>query len=268
MRTALLALCVLAGACSTAAVCPSPDTVLAPGPVTCADAEVAPRWASVLASRPLLPSQRERILVALRDRGTTDAASVKAALADTQTALDALLAQQGLAAAEARSRALYDLGHGGGPLPASRFPDAAAAALKAAAVWDSDETEKLSLGEADIEGWIFYASLCREAQGAGPLAISVSDRVKVYRMVVDRWKAADRRGKIGLSAVGPFWSSAKVAWADASYGTQQAWMRQAPLPPAMTGVSSDYVDALLHTDVAAHADVLHTRLGPLVLWGG
>lgn len=270
MRALSLALVVAVGACSTAPVCPTPETVLVTGasPVTCADAEVVPRWAAVLASRPLLPSQRERVLVSLRDRGETDPAAVVAAVKDSRAALDALLGQQDLVAAEARSRALYDADHGLGPLPASRFPDGSAAAVKAAAVWAFDDHDKLALSEADIEGWIFYASLCREAQGAGPLAVSVSGRVEVYRMIVDRWKAADRRGKIALTAVGPFWAGAKEAWAGASYDTQQAWIRGAPLPPPMTGTSTDYIRALLKTDVAEHANVLHTLLGPFTVWSG
>jgi hypothetical protein len=270
VRALSLALALAVGACSTAPVCPTPETVLVPGaePVTCADAEVVPRWSTVLASRPLLPSQHERILASLRDRAQTDPASVLAAVKDSRAALDALLGQQDRVAAEARSRALYDAEHGLGPLPSARFPDGAAAAVKAAAVWAFDDKEKLALSEADIEGWIFYASLCREAQGAGPLAVSVQGRVEVYRVIVERWKAADRRGKIALTAIGPFWAGAKDAWSGASYDMQQTWIQSAPLPPPMTGTSTQYVEALLKTDVAEHANVLHTLLGPFTVWGG
>ena len=49
------------------------------------------------------------------------------------------------------------------------------------AVWSRSEDHELVLTESDIEGWIFYTSLCREVQSAGPLRLSVADRRRVNR---------------------------------------------------------------------------------------
>jgi hypothetical protein len=233
--------------------------------VSCAEAEGAVRWAETLAARALTGSQRDRLMLELRARATTAPDEVRAALAAAGQADASLATLPPLAQAERRSTLVWELGHEGGAFPVDRFPDVVDVARTAAAVWASDDAERLALSEMDIEGWLRYCSLAREVQGGGVLRLSVADRVTAYHVVRDRWKEADRAGKVALTAVGPFWSDVRARWAAASYEEQQAWIRAAPLPPPMTATSIGYVEALTEGDVVAHVRALHERLGPLRL---
>jgi len=142
--------------------------------LTCEQAEVATRYVSVVAGRPIRRAERALLL---RDLGAvyrSDSAGVRADLQAMASALAELREATGLDAAQARSaRAWSDLTTGG---PLDRYPQGKRALAATVAVWASDDERGLVLTESDIEGWISYASLCREVQQGGPLKLSVAHR--------------------------------------------------------------------------------------------
>src|SRR6185436_3303091 len=88
---------------------------------------------------------------------------------------------------------------------------------RAMSVWTKDDEEKIAMTESDLEAWIRYASLCREAQGGGVLRISVADRVTVYRSLIDRFDAGDRSVQLALVSFGAVWTQVTDAWHSASF---------------------------------------------------
>jgi hypothetical protein len=268
VRAALVALAL--SACNPFAsppVCTSADDWLVPGDegLSCADADVATRYVAALAGRPVRRADRALLL---RDLGTSyqaDAGAVRADLAAMRATLVDLSGRNGLDAAEARSaRAWTDLTEGG---PLRRHSQAARVLSSAIAVWASDDEEKLVLTEADIEGWIQYASLCREVQAGGPLKLSVAQREGLYRELRTRFRDAPRDEQVAMVAVGPFWQGVTSRWQAASYDKQQAWARTAPLPPPMTASSLVYAQEVLALPAVDAARTLHEHLGPIPLDG-
>jgi len=126
-----------------------------------------------------------------------------------------------------------------------------------------DDQEGLVLTESSIEGWIHYASLCREVQGAGGLRVSISDRVRLYRDLGERFELGTRSEKLALAAMGPFWRQVEMGWRGASYHEQQAWIAEAPLPPPMVATSLGYAQQVFEGDVVRHIEMLNAHFGPL-----
>jgi hypothetical protein len=253
----------LAG-CTTTPTCTSGDVVLAEHAgesFACRDAGVAHDWLERLAGRPLASGDAPVVDRAIAEAFRADPNATRTWLAEMARRDDALAALRDLAGAEARSTAVHEAQAGRSLVDDSR-PALWTVQKRALAVWAHDDADRLALTEADVEGWIRYASLCREAQGGVPLRISVADRVAVYRMLVDRFGAGSRPEKIALSAVGGWWTQIDKAWAAASYEDQRAWIAAAPLPPPMTATSLGYAEAVFQGDVVSHARVLAERFGP------
>jgi hypothetical protein len=267
---AVVATCLaaLAAGCGEpAVVCDAPTTVLVAAPgdaLTCADVDVAVDYHALLASRPVVGEDRRVVREAWEARFRSDPVGARAALTAVAASHADLTARTGFDATEARATAVWAVLHGDSPLGAA--DDALPRSLaRSVAAWSSDADSRLVLSEMDVEGWLRYASLCRELQGGGALRLSVADRVTVYRAVVERFDAADRPTQLAMLAIGPVWPSALDAWAAAPYETQQRFATSAPLPPPMTASSLGYVEALVATDVTGHALALHDVLGPLRL---
>ncbi|MFT5454096.1 MAG: hypothetical protein ACI9K2_000572 [Myxococcota bacterium] len=259
----MLAALILAG-CASPIDCSDLSTLLVDGPepLTCAAAEVPRHYLGLLAARPMTEGDRQVLLRHVRDRHTHDPAATQAWLARVSTAGSELETLWGLAGAERRATRVWEAIAGVGVI-SEADGDAWSVQSRALAVWARDDASKLAITEADVEGWITYASLCREVQGGGVLRLSVADRVTVYRILVERYDEADRRGRIAIAAMGPFWPAVQDGWAMAPYARQQAWIAAAPLPPPMTATSLGYVEALLGGDLSTHAAALHDLLGPL-----
>lgn len=241
--------------------CATPEERLT-GSLSCAELLPLVRYAELLAARRLPPDERLRIYDELH---TADEATLRADLAAASAVVEQVRALVGLEAARARSERTWELSEGGGPFPRDRYPRTAEVVVRLIAPWSVDAAQRLVLSEMDVEGWIRYASLCREAQGGGPVSASVASRVQIYGAITERFEELDREGKIAMTAVGPFWTSVKLAWQAAPYERQQAWIAAAPLPPPMTATSFAYIAEVVGGDVVRHASTLHEQLGPLDL---
>lgn len=260
----LLALALLGG-CGRVE-CTSHEQVLessGSSQLTCGQVEVAYRYGEALAARPLSAKHRGRIQSDLARAFGADPEGVLSSLEAAGAVVDELRPLRGLEAAERRSTRVWELTHDQGPLAA--LPEAQGRIVHVVAVWTSDEAERLSLTEMDIEGWIYYGSLCREVQSAPTLRLSVADRVHVYKQLRERFDAASRPEQVAMVSLGAFWEPVKDAWSMASFEQQQGWIAAAPLPPSMTATSLGYATSLLEGDLARHATVLHQHLGPLPL---
>jgi len=259
-------LALVLGCGSSAPTCSSPEQVLVDdgdGALTCADVDKVEAWIELIAGRPLQHNGGPRLVEALMGRFRDDEAGTRALLADIEARGRALEATTGLKGGRARSEAAWaaHTGHSaikeGDPLWNIQ--------RDALSVWAWSNEEKLALTEADVEGWIRYASLCRQVQGGGTLRISVADRVAVYRVVVDRFEGGDRNDKLALVGIGPFWQQMHDRWNASPYERQQKWIGAAPLPPGMTTDSMGYLEAVLAGDLAAHVTTMHDVLGPFSL---
>jgi hypothetical protein len=246
--------------------CEAPDQVLAESSgdtLSCADVTHVQGWIELLAGRPLQHNGRERLPRLLVDRFEGDAAGTRALIASVRERGAKLESTTRMKGGWARSEAVWEAKTGRSLIteddPLWNLQS------DALSVWAWDDDSKLALTEADVEGWITYASLCRQVQGGGVLKISVADRVTAYRMVIDRFEYGDRNEKLALVAIGPFWHQIKERWQASPYERQQAWIGAAPLPPPMTSSSLGYLEAILQGDVAKHAATLHDVLGPFSL---
>ncbi|TVQ94422.1 MAG: hypothetical protein EA397_01770 [Deltaproteobacteria bacterium] len=255
------------GLFSSDAVCTEPGQELAPGspPLSCDEAEIAVRYVDVLAGRPTGTADRNLILKDLAASYRTDPGRVRGALDALRATVVELAGQQGFAAAEARSRRAYlDLNAESALDP---FPQARRVLSSRVAVWATDEAQQLVLTESDIEGWISYASLCREVQEGGPMRLSVAQREGIYRDLRRRFPDLEREDQIAMVALGPFWRGITRRWKAASYERQQAWIQAAPLPPPMTATSLGYAEVIFGISPRRSAQTLHETLGPFVLDG-
>ncbi|HHO54593.1 MAG TPA: hypothetical protein ENK18_27890 [Deltaproteobacteria bacterium] len=263
MFVALLAL----WSCGQTIDCSNPETTIAEAgerSLTCHEAGWAIGWIELLAARPVSPGDRRLAYEALKSSFLADPGGTEAWLESLRVAGAELSLQEGLAGAEARATSVWRASEGRGLLSGAS-EELRAIQKRTLAVWSSDAEEELALAEADIEGWIRYGSLCREAQQGGALRISVADRVSVYRMIQERFDAGTRSEQIALSSMGPAWKRVPNAWRLASYHQQQTWIQAAPLPPPMTATSLGYAQALFDGDVTAHAAALHQELGPFTV---
>jgi hypothetical protein len=253
--------------CGGSVDCREPDRVLAEqgGDVlSCRDARVVASWIELLAGRPVAGGDRGVAHAAVADQFRSDPVATRALVESARREGAALAAKTGLDGAEARAHHVFLADRGEGVIRAEhdRLWNLQSKALS---VWTKDEEEQLAVTESDLEAWIRYASLCREAQGAGVLRISVGDRVTVYQTLIDRFDTGDRATQVGVVAFGAVWDDVRDRWKGASYERQQAWVSAAPLPPPMTASSMGYADAVFQGDLAGHARALHDALGPLAV---
>lgn len=266
----LLGLALGAPACSwivPQVACPEPDGVLADGaePLTCAEAEPMLEYGAQIAGRPILGVERSVLLFDLKAAYHRDPQALRADLAEAARIRDELRRKTGLSAAELRSTRAWEALKGEGPLTAERHPQALDSLKRRVAPWYVDDEEKLVLTEADIEGWLRYASLCREVQSGGPLKLSIGNREAIYKDLRVRFETVSRDEKIGMVGLGGFWGHIEDRWKAASYEEQQAWIQAAPLPPPMTASSMGYAAVVFETDMRQSAEILHDKLGPFTL---
>jgi len=262
MRTLLL-LCTLSGCSvlSPVAACTGTATEVAPG-LSCADAEIAVDYVAVLSARKVNATRRNVLLLDIGAHYVIDPEAVRADLARAKNILIEITAVAGLKAAERRSTQAWIALDGSGPIHPERYPNSAPVLANRIAAWSVSDEDKLVLTESDIEGWINYASLCREAQGAAPLSLSVASREVLYRELKRKFQDARREERIALASMGPVWPQVERRWVAASYTRQQSWIKAAPFPPPMTASSMGYTSVLFEADLTPHAQVLHDTLGP------
>ncbi|MBX2796654.1 MAG: hypothetical protein KTR31_03260 [Myxococcales bacterium] len=261
-----LALLAVIG-CSRSIDCSDPATALVPASqgqpaLTCGQSDEVLAYVELLAARRVAPGDRHLAHKELSERYTQDREATTDWMAKLREHGQALAVGRGLQGAAARAEAVWTAHTGSGPIQEPTAEDLWGVQRRALAVWSSDDEERLALTEADIEAWINYASLCREAQQGGVLRVSVADRVAVYRMVRERFDDGDRETQVALASMGPVWEQVRTAWQLASYEEQQVWVQAAPLPPPMTATSLGYAEALFTGDVVRHASVLQGALGP------
>ncbi len=232
--------------------------------LTCEQVDDVRVYLELLAGRPLQHNGTQRLPTALVQAFQRDPAVVADWLSRVRVEGRRLEQTSGLDAAALRSEEVWRAHRGEGIF---REPDGLVWNIQrdALSVWAWSDEERLALTESDIEAWLTYASLCREAQQAGVLRVSVADRVSAYRAVVDRFEAGDREEKLAMGALGPFWPQIRDRWQAASYEVQQGWARSAPLPPPMSATSLGYLQAIVDGDVVTHVAVVHIALGPLAL---
>ena len=235
--------------------------------VRCGESQAVVDWIEMLAGRDLTAGDVPVVHRAVATAWESDPVGTRRWLAEIGTAESALAAGTDLAGAEARAEAVYAASNGGSPV-AIHHPALASVQKRALAVWTQHGADRLALTEADFEGWIRYASLCREAQGASALRISVADRVAVYTMLTDRFATGTREERIAMSAIGGYWPQIREAWKSASYDQQRGWIAAAPLPPPMTATSLGYAEAVFNGDVISHARVAIEHLGPFRVGAG
>lgn len=244
-------------------LCEDRDGELIAG-LSCAEAWAAEDWVERLAARPLDGVARQRLLGALRTRASSDPASVREALASAKAEDEAMRgAPAGLDAARVRAHANYVAHRGGGPFPTEDWPVVSSVRDGLVAVWAVDEGDEIALTEMDVEGWIRFASLCREVQGGTPLKLSIADRVPAYRAVTQRFEAGPTADRMGIVSLGGGWMWLARTWQTASFERQQAWMGTAPLPGPMTTNSLGYLQAITAGSPAAHATAVEIALGPV-----
>lgn len=259
--------CMLLAGCggSKTVVCETPDEVLSEqgdATLTCADTDGVTDWIELLAARTI--GERQSVLVRSdwTSRFSADASSTRAALSALSTQTTTLRASTGMAATESRAQAVWQAVSGETPLGGA---DSSSVDVlrRALAPWATDTEHRLILSEMDIEGWIKYASLCREIQGGSPLTLSVSDRVILYREVVDAFEGHTRDEQLAVLSMGPIWPSLQERWPGVTYEIQQQWVEAAPLPGPMTATSLAYASEVLSADLSAHARALHNAMGQL-----
>lgn len=266
----VLVTAVSAAACSTPVECQAPEQVLVEATgdtaaMTCAHGQEVVDYIEMVAARPVAAHQSKRVIDTVAKAYRRDPAATEAKLASTRRYLELLRGAHGPEAGPLRSNIVYEALNGPGPFrPEDGMPYSV---LKAAvAPWATHTEERLVLSEMDVEGWIKYASLCREVQGGGALVMSIGDRQGAYQVLVDRFDKGTAAERRALVSIGPFWQAVRSRWKGASYEDQQRWIAGAPLPPPMTGTSLEYIAAVLAGDVEQHAAFLHYSLGPFVLY--
>ncbi len=269
-RTAALAAVALLGgalalvACSgtPSPACDTPDVVLAgegASALTCAAVDDVVGWVSLIAARPV--TGRVRVKAYLLDAYADDPVGTLGWVASVRTAATGLGAERGAAAAEARAHQVWLAAQSRGLIQPSHG-DLWNLQRAALSVWAQSDDQELALTEADIEGLIHYASLCREMQRAGTLRLSFADRVPAYQTVSERFTSGSRAERVALTRFGYVWPHARDAWRAASYDRQQAIIAGAPLPQPMTSTSLGYVQAIIEQDLVAAAANLDDGLGP------
>lgn len=267
----ILVLLALLSGCGGARVdCSDPTRVAAKAgeeQLVCSEATQVADYLHLLAGRALTREQRDRVVQGVAGWFEKDPVAARKWLDEIETSGRAIEGLTGLQGAERRGELVWQAIRGEG-LVRPEHDAIWTVQQTALAVWAQDDDERLALTEMDIEGWLHYASLCREVQGGGPLRLSVADRVQVYRMIQAAFESGSREEQIALLAIGPYWSQIREGWQMASYERQQSWIQAAPLPPPMTATSLGYTEALLQGDLVKHARVLHERIGPFTMVKG
>jgi hypothetical protein len=232
------------------------------GDVACEEVDAAFAYGERLAARPLTDPQRRSLLAAM---STADPTALRERLAAAQAWTTRAASLDAWEAAELRSREVWANEQGQGAFGGEGWLRVRDVFSDAAAVWGQDPATGRAFTEMDIEGWIRLASLCREVQGGSVLRISIADRLEVYSVVRERFLAGDDAEQRAMLAVGPYWSQVRNVWKVSSAERQQAWIKEAPLPPPMTTESVGYLRAVLAGDVSALVRSVHTKLGPFRL---
>lgn len=236
------------------------------GDLSCEDGEQVVDYIELLAGRPVPGADAQKARQAIASRFRDDPAGTRSWIAEMVTAGSALARRTGVDGAEARSHRVWSASRGE-DLVREADGDLWNVQTRALSLWTKDDADELALTESDVEGWIRYASLCREAQGGTVLLISVADRVTVYHDVIERFDTGDRATRVALAAMGPYWAQVRSAWKSATYDEQMEWITAAPLPPPMTASSLGYAEAVFNSNVALHAETLHDVLGPFSIGG-
>ena len=232
--------------------------------LSCEEVLASVDFVEYLAARPMPAAARGRYVEAWKSAAGTDLAMARSALGRMAAYLDA---REGEAFAEAERRGMesWRVLKGEGVLAGEGLAVIRDHVRKHAGVWKVDDEHRLVVSENDVEGWIRYASLGREVQGAIPLRVSMADKVGVYKIAMERYEAEDRKGRVAFIALGGGWRAARDAWTAASYEKQQAWIASAPLPAPMFGTSPEYFRAVLEVaGTHAHATILDQQIAPLL----
>lgn len=259
-----VALAALSACSSPPPPCERLDQTVVDGGPSCA--AIAPVEDAVehLAGRPLPDAERRALYAALADDWQADPDGFPRRVAGWSDVRDRLAALEGLRGAVERGRMVYENLHGDGAF-AHGNESVRTILGRAVSEWARDDGDHIVLAESDIEGFLRYASLCREVQSGGPLRLALSDRGGLYQALIARFRGgttADREAVLGIGA--GFWA-ARRAWIEASYDRQQEFARGAPLPPPMNATSLAYAEAIVAGDLPAHAANLHATLGPLAI---
>ncbi|MFT6816595.1 MAG: hypothetical protein ACJATT_000394 [Myxococcota bacterium] len=248
-------------------MCATPDEILVPGELdalSCADVDSVVGWVELLASRSIGERQVELLRGDWTYRYTRDPIASRAAITELSTQTTSLTSLLGFQGSEARADAVW-----AGVAGESQLGDADSTSVdvleRALAPWSTDTENKLILSEMDIEGWIKYASLCREIQGGGPMTVSVANRVVLYQQIISAFEGKSREQQLAVLSMGPVWPSMQERWPGVTYEIQQAWVEAAPLPGPMTATSLGYASAVFDEDLRSHAVALHGAMGRLPL---
>ena len=244
--------------------------MLAPGAdgvagLTCADGDAVVDYIEMVAARPVPSHQGTRVFAAIAGSHRTNPTRTASQVAGAKRYVELLRSSHGPEAGPLRSNTVYDALNGAGPFHAD--DGMPYSVLKASvAPWATHSADRLVLTEMDVEGWIKYASLCREVQGGGPLVLSLGDRQGAYNILTERFHSGTEADRRALVSMGPFWQAIRDRWKSAPYEDQQRWIGGAPLPPPMTGSNLDYVRAVVSGDLVQHVAFMHYSLGPFVLF--
>lgn len=251
-------------ACSSVPDCRDPTATLtthAGHALTCGDALLLHDYVEALAARPISNADRALGLGLIAERFVADADATRRWIEQARSGGEALEQRVGAAAYEDRGTRVWLADHGEDVV---RAQDEVLWNIqsRALSVWAKDDEEKLAVTEADLEGWIRFASLCREAQGGGVLRISVADRLQVYRSLIDRFETSERADQIAFLEIGGGWTQTSERWKRADFDEQQAWIAAAALPPPMTATSLGYAEAVFAQPLAPQAAAIEQSLGP------
>ncbi len=217
-----------------------------------------------LAGRPVAEGERELLRRSLVGEARQNRAASVARMEGAAVELIELERASGIEGARLRSERMYDaLGRVG--VFADAPPDLGTVVSQSVSEWARSDEERLVLGESDIEGFLRYASLCREVQGGGALRLSIGDRGLVYQALIKRFNEGTPLDRTSMLAIGAGFWAAKEDWRAASYDRQREFAVGAPFPPPMTVTSVDYALAIVAGDLPAHAANLHATLGPLAI---
>ncbi|MEM6929094.1 MAG: hypothetical protein AAF602_19305 [Myxococcota bacterium] len=246
--------------------CAAPTDVLATvqdAQLTCRRADWLVEYWELLRAAPLAAGDRRLVRKALVRRFGDDPSGTSNLLDQVRVAGSTLAGQWGSEATLARSTAIYDALHGQGLV--SGDGDLGRLQTRLLPVWGESDGARIVLTEADVEGWIRYASLCREIQGGTALRISVADRVSAYRVIRERFAGASSDDQAAMAALGAAWPQIEEGWLSADYAAQQGFATTAPLPGPLETNSIGYLAAIVEGDVAGHVASLETHFGPFTV---
>lgn len=217
-----------------------------------------------LAGRPITDADRAILRGALVAEARSDAAVSTTRMEQAAAELVALEGLAGIDGARIRSEHTYAALARTGTF-AGAPAEVGTVLGRSVSEWARSDEERLVLSESDIEGFLRYASLCREVQSGGPLRLSIGDRGVVYQALVKRFNEGTIQDRTSMLAIGAGYWALKDEWTTASYDRQREFAVGAPLPPPMTVTSVDYTLAIVAGDLPAHAANLHATLGPLAI---